>query len=146
MTEGLPAPFRLRMASHLELVRPFRKMLEALLAAQGWSEDAIEDAALVATEVVQNAVEHGSRHDGSEWIDVDLELAPGALVLSAGDPGTGRSVGEFLARDVTTAPDLESARGRGLYLIHRLSARFERRRLEDGGSLVRVRLTCGEDA
>lgn len=144
MTEGLPAPFRLRMASHLELVRPFRKMLEGLLHAQGWDEEAVEDAALVATEVVQNAVEHGTRHDGREWVDVDLELHPGELVLAATDPGTGRSVVDFLARDVTAPPDLEAPRGRGLYLIHRMTAHFERRQLPGGGCLVRVRMTCGE--
>jgi serine/threonine-protein kinase RsbW len=146
MTEGLPAPLRLRLASHLELVRPIRKMIEALLAGQGWEEDAVEDAALVVTEVVQNAVEHGSKHDGSEWIELEVELLPGALLLSATDPGTGRSVAEFLARDVAAPPDLESPRGRGLYLIHRMSARFERVRLGDGGCRVRVRITCGGDA
>jgi anti-sigma regulatory factor (Ser/Thr protein kinase) len=121
-------------------------MLEALLLGQGWGEEALEDAALVATEVVQNAIEHGSRHDGSEAVDVTLEVGSDLLVLTVCDPGTGRDVGQFLARDVSVPPDIESPRGRGLYLIHRLSACFDRQRTAAGGCLVRVRLTCGGDA
>lgn len=139
MTEGLPGAISIRLASHLAMVRPFRKMLESLLLAQGWDEDAVEDAALVATEVVQNAVEHGSRADGTEAIDVRLHLEADTCTLDVTDPGSGHDPDQLLARDVTLPPDLASPRGRGLYLIHRLSARFDRLRAGPG-CLVRVRL------
>jgi anti-sigma regulatory factor (Ser/Thr protein kinase) len=139
MIEGLPGALSIRIASDLAMVRPFRKMFEALLAAQGWGEEPVEDAALVATEVVQNAIEHGSRGDGSEEVQIVLGLGSGVCVLAVTDPGTGRDPDLLLARDVTLPPDLASPRGRGLFLIHRMSARFERLR-SGSGCLVRVRL------
>lgn len=143
MTEGLPGALSIRIASHLAMVRPFRKMFEALLGGQGWAEEPVEDAALVATEVVQNAVEHGSRNDGSEEIQVVIGLGPGLCVLAVTDPGTGRDPDLLLQRDVTLPPDLASPRGRGLFLIHRMSARFERMR-SGPGCCVRVRLEVAE--
>lgn len=140
MPEGLPGALCLRLPTHLAVVRPFRKMLEGLLAAQGWGEEEVEDAALVATEVVQNAIEHGSRNDGRETVDVRLVLEAQAVGLEVSDPGTGKDPRLVLVRDVTVPPDLESSRGRGLFLIHRLSARFDRLLTEAGGFRIRVRL------
>ena len=143
MTEGLPGALSLQLPSDLSLVRPFRKMFEGLLAGQAWSEESVEDAALVATEVVQNAIEHGSRNDGSERIEVRIVMLPGGCQLEVFDPGTGKTPQALLTRDVSLPPDLESPRGRGLYLIHRMSVSFER--LRAGlGCCVRVRLEVSE--
>jgi anti-sigma regulatory factor (Ser/Thr protein kinase) len=140
MPEGLPDSLLLRLPTDLAFVRPFRKMLEGLLAAQGWTEEGVEDAALVATEVVQNAIEHGSRNDGTETVDARVTVDPDGLLLEVKDPGTGKDPRLLLSRDVAQTPDLEAARGRGLFLIHRLSARFDRLLHEGGGCLIRVRL------
>lgn len=140
MLDGLPDPLHVRLPSDLAFVRPFRKMLEGLLAGQSWPEDAIEDAALVATEVVQNAIEHGSRADGHEAVTVLLWPTPEGLDLEVTDPGTGKDPQEVLRRDVTVPPDLTSPRGRGLFLIHTLSARFDRVLAPGGGCLIRVHL------
>lgn len=141
MLQGLPDAIAVRLPSDLVYVRPFRKMLEGLLVGQAWPEECLEDAALVATEVVQNAIEHGSRNDGREHVDVRLLARPDGLRLEVTDPGTGKDPGALILRDVTVPPDLDSPRGRGLFLIHTLSARFERTRAGGGGCLVRVLLT-----
>jgi anti-sigma regulatory factor (Ser/Thr protein kinase) len=146
MPEGLPDAVRLRLPTHLAFVRPFRKMLEGLLAAQGWSEESVEDAALVATEVVQNAIEHGSRNDGTETVEASVRIEPDAVLLEVKDPGTGKDPRTFLARNVTVPPDLEAARGRGLFLIHRLSAGFDRALHAGGGCLIRVRMAWEGEA
>ena len=140
MPEGLPDSLLLSVPTHLAFVRPFRKMLEGLLAAQGWSEEEVEDAALVGTEVIQNAIEHGSKNDGTERIDARLTVEADGVVLEVRDPGTGKDPRILLEKDVARPPDLEAPRGRGLFLVHRLTARFERLRDEGGGCMVRVRL------
>lgn len=140
MPEGLPDSLLLRLPTDLAFVRPFRKMLEGLLSAQGWSEESVEDAALVATEVVQNAIEHGSRNDGTESVEARVAVDAGGLLLEVSDPGTGKDPRALLGKDVARPPDLEAARGRGLFLIHRLSARFDRLLHEGGGCMIRVRL------
>lgn len=140
MLQALPDAIAVRLPSDLVYVRPFRKMLEGLLVGQAWSEDCLEDAALVATEVVQNAIEHGSRNDGREHVDIRLEARADGLLLEVRDPGTGRDPRALILRDVTVPPDMESPRGRGLFLIHTLSARFERALTTGGGCLIRVLL------
>ena len=140
MPDGLPDALLLRLPSDLAFVRPSRKMIEALLAGQGWSEEDLEDVALVATEIVQNAIEHGSRNDGGELVDARITVEARAVLLEVSDPGTGKDPRLVLQRDVTVPPGLDQPRGRGLFLIHRLTARFDRLLTASGGCLIRVRL------
>ncbi len=114
-------------------------MLEALLLAQGWLEDDVEDAALVVTEIVQNAVEHGSKCDGSESVEVTCLLTGDALEIEVEDPGTGKDPHEALERDVTAPVPLDATRGRGLFLIDRLCGQFDRSLNDNGGMRIRVR-------
>lgn len=140
MTAALPGVVRIRFTTRLEMVRPLRKILVAVLAAQGWPEEALEDAALVATEVLQNAVEHGSLHDGREEVALALTVLEDACELEVHDPGTGKGPHSLLGRDPAQPPDPSSDRGRGLFLVHRLAVALERRQ-EGTGACVRVRLS-----
>ena len=143
MPEGTPSALRIRIPTDLLFVRFVRKMLEGLLASEGWGEEDVADAGLVATEVIQNAVEHGSRNDGSEAVEVACSFeggTPASLVVEVSDPGTGKGPQSLLARDVTHPPPDASSRGRGLYLVHRMSHTMDRERGGGGGSVVRVRL------
>jgi anti-sigma regulatory factor (Ser/Thr protein kinase) len=129
------------------MVRPVRRVLEGLLTAEGWTEDDVADVGLVATEVIQNAVEHGSRNDGAEEVVVRCALVGREVVIEVLDPGTGKGTRSLLERDVTVPPPVESSRGRGLYLVHRMARGMDRLHVEEGGSLVRVRFrgTAPED-
>jgi len=140
MPEGLPAPIRLVLVTDLVFVRAARKMVESLLVAQGWEEEFVEEAALVATELVQNAIEHGSRNDGTEVVDLLLRLDDAGIALEMSDPGTGKDPRLLLERDVTAPVPLDASRGRGLFLINRLATRFERSRDPQGGCRVRARM------
>ena len=139
MPQSLPAPLRIQVPTDLLYVRPVRKMLEALLHAQGWPEDDVDDAALIITEIVQNAVEHGSRADGQETVDISFHARDDAVDLVVVDPGSGQDPAAVLERDVERPVPLDEARGRGLFLIHRLAARFERSISAGGGLRVSAR-------
>lgn len=143
MPDGLPHPFRIDIPSDLAFVRPVRKMLEGLLYAQGWEEDDVDDASLIVTEIVQNAVEHGSRGDGSERIFVTVYPHEAAVDLEVRDPGTGKDPALAVTRDVTEPVPMDEPRGRGLFLIHRLSVGFERTIDETGGLCIRARKEIG---
>ena len=146
MPEGLPLPVRLEIPSDLVFVRPVRKMVEGLLYAQGWEEDDVDDATLIITEIVQNAVEHGSRSDGKESILIDIHMEPEAVDMLVIDPGTGRNPKTALERDVETPPPMDDPRGRGLFLIYRLAGMLERTIAEGGGLRIRARkeISMGE--
>lgn len=143
MPDGLPQAFQIHVPADLAFVRPVRKMLEGLLYGQGWEEDDVDDASLILTEILQNAVEHGSRADGAERIEVIVEACDGALEVEVRDPGTGKDPHLAIDRDVTAAVPMEEPRGRGLFLIHRLSARFEREIIPAGGLRIRARKETG---
>jgi anti-sigma regulatory factor (Ser/Thr protein kinase) len=162
MPDAPPTVLDVRIRTQLDLVRPVRKVIEALLASLGWSEDDVADVGLVATEVIQNAVEHGSKNDGSETVEVRCWLDGGeaiagapeeadwkagskagskaGLIVEVADPGTGKGADSLLSRDVTVPPPEDSSRGRGLYLVHRMAARMDRGRMPGGGSVVSVLL------
>jgi len=140
MPDGLPAPVRLVLVTDLVFVRAARKMLEGLLNAQGWEEETVEEVALVATELVQNAIEHGSKNDGTETSELVMWLEDDAVILEMIDPGTGKDPSILLDRDVEQPVPLDAARGRGLFLVNRLARRFERSRSDNGGCRVRARM------
>jgi anti-sigma regulatory factor (Ser/Thr protein kinase) len=119
-------------------------MLEALLEAQGWEEEQVDDAALLVTEIVQNAVEHGSRADGTEAVEVRLRLEASAVEMECVDPGSRGRATDVVLRDVTRPVPLDQARGRGLFLIHRLATTLMREVDAGGGLRIRVRLELGE--
>jgi anti-sigma regulatory factor (Ser/Thr protein kinase) len=143
MPDSLPAPIRVQVPTDLAYVRPIRKMLEALLYAQGWEEDDVDDAALMITEIVQNAVEHGSTADGRETVDIRLHARADGVELIVEDPGSGQDPREALERDVEKPVPLDEARGRGLFLIHRLAAECELSLGRSGGLRVCARKEVG---
>lgn len=144
MSDPVRPAFDARIPTRLEVVGPLRRVLEALLASLGWSEDDTADAGLIATEVIQNAVEHGSRNDGGEEVAIRCRIDGKVVTLDVTDPGTGKGPDSLLQRDVTVAPPMDSSRGRGLYLVHRMSREMDRGRTDVGGSFVRVRMTPAE--
>ena len=117
-------------------------MIEGLLVAQNWPKEAVEEVVLVATELVQNAIEHGSRCDGSEEAEVRLVLDDSSVTVEVWDPGTGKDPQILLDRDVTKPVPLDEPRGRGLFLINRLANSLERGRRPEHGCSVRVRMEC----
>jgi anti-sigma regulatory factor (Ser/Thr protein kinase) len=120
-------------------------MVEGLLLSQGWVEDDVDDASLMITEIVQNAVEHGSRADGQESIQVELRMESNSVEFVVIDPGTGDDPALALKRDVETRPSLDDPRGRGLYLIFRLAYEMDRSIAKGGGLCVRARKVATTD-
>ncbi len=144
-SDARPVSLVVVMPSSLELVGPVRRIVEGLLASQGWGEEDVADVGLVATEVLQNAVEHGSRNDGAEAVRVEVVVEGAELRMDVDDPGTGKGPESLLARDVTVPPPLDSSRGRGLYLVHRMSHDLRREHRPDGGGRVRVGFRPAEE-
>ena len=142
MPHPLSAPIWIVVPTNLEFVRPGRKMIEALLYAQEWEEDDVEEAALVATELIQNAIEHGSRNDGTEQARIRVSVSESSVEFVVVDPGTGKDPDGLIDRDVNAPVPLDSPRGRGLFLINRLAVDFVRGRDDDGGARVKARLEC----
>ena len=143
-SDARPVSLVVEIPSSLDFVGPVRRVLEGLLASHGWGEEDVADVGLVATEVLQNAVEHGSRNDGAEAVRVACTVKGTEILIDVDDPGSGKGPQSLLARDVTVPPPVDSSRGRGLYLVHRMAHELHREHRVDGGGRVRVRFCPAE--
>ncbi|PJE96073.1 ATP-binding protein [Streptomyces carminius] len=84
-----------------------------------------DDLCLLTSELVTNAIRHGTRREAGELIELVLWPADGHYWLAVSDPGTGRPV--------LTRPDADSESGRGLLLVDSLATAWT----------IRPRPTCG---
>ncbi|MER6049779.1 ATP-binding protein [Streptomyces sp. NPDC001793] len=73
-----------------------------------------DDIALLTSELVTNAVRHGTRCDEEQLVELVLWPADGHYWLAVSDPGEGRPA--------VRMPTLDARRGRGLTLVDAVSA------------------------
>ncbi|UJB44714.1 ATP-binding protein [Streptomyces sp. A1-5] len=92
--------------------RARQAVTQALLA--GNSTQLAEDIALLTSELVTNAVRHGTRYDEEQLVELILWPADGHYWLAVSDPGAGRPV--------LRAATPDARRGRGLALVDAVSA------------------------
>lgn len=82
------------------------------------SADRMDDARLLVSELVTNAVMHGGVRDGAPSIEVCVRVLPGSAAVSVQDEGAG-----FMASDlVGSRPGVPGRRG--LELVAALADRF----------------------
>ncbi|MCW2623028.1 MAG: ATP-binding region ATPase domain protein [Frankiales bacterium] len=122
--QRLPAAHRLPVAHEPAAVSRVRHDMVIDLTARDVPASVVDDAALVISELVGNAVSHGTPlSDGS--LSVSWELTTHSLRLEVSDGGTGPA---RLPR--SASPDAEG--GRGLRLVDAVSRRWGVRRVRDG--------------
>ncbi len=93
-----------------------RTKLAAFLTQNGASSDVIDDALIVLSEMIANAVSHGvPGPDGT--MEIRWSIAKGLLELSVTDGGRGASL-----KPVDF--DADSLSGRGLSIINRVADRW----------------------
>jgi len=114
--EGVVA---LSFSANMQYVRPVRHFIQSLCKLAEYTEDEADEIQLVATEILNNSIEHGSDGPDDE-IDIMMRVTAAEFRFEVTDPGKGGSVFADAALDrADRMPDLEAPRGRGLYLIKR---------------------------
>jgi anti-sigma regulatory factor (Ser/Thr protein kinase) len=106
-------------SANMQYVRPVRHFIHALCKLAEYGDEESEEIQLVATEILNNCIEHGSTGPDDE-IDVNLVITPTQFRFDVLDPGKGGE--QFPAKALKRAeqmPDIEEPRGRGLFLIKR---------------------------
>lgn len=121
-----------RVPTDLDVVEEAVDLVARHCLASGVSpRDARFVVRVVLCEALANAILYGNRLDPSKEIDVNVQVEEGWLELCVTDEGQG-----FDPRampDPTAAPDPESDRGRGLYLIRQL---VDEVRFNDRGNAI----------
>lgn len=99
-----------------------------------------DEILLALSELVQNAVEHGAQGRADATIRVRMAFTAGNIVFEVEDSFTSEAIAQDLARRLAEAglpDDLESERGRGLFLVQAMMDRVEVLPLAQGGIVVR---------
>ncbi|MDT0343095.1 ATP-binding protein [Streptomyces litchfieldiae] len=86
--------------------------------------------ALLATELVTNAIRHGACPEDDELVELVLWPADGHYWLAVSDPGTGNR------RPAVACPDADSENGRGLLLVDHLATAWNVRPRPVSGTSV----------
>jgi anti-sigma regulatory factor (Ser/Thr protein kinase) len=114
-------------------VRLARTHTHRRLTLWNWPGD-IEDAVLVTSELVANAVRHGKVPGHEVWLRVAVDEENAGLTIDVSDPTPAFPV-------VRKAPGAEN--GRGLLVVAALSASLDWFLRGDIGKTVRVQLAVG---
>jgi anti-sigma regulatory factor (Ser/Thr protein kinase) len=95
-----------------------RRRICAEMRSMGIEDEAIDDAALVITELVTNAIKHGSPLPG-RWLQVTWDMDVESVEIAVSDGGSGSGT-----RPRATRPSLSAMGGRGLEIVETLSYRW----------------------
>ena len=101
-----------------------RQHLSSFLHDQGMAQPVMDDALVVISELVSNAVRHATPQVGG-GLDVSWALADGALVLTVEDGGSSRE-------PHVVAAQAEAEGGRGLSIVSVLTRRWWVEQQADG--------------
>ncbi len=113
--EGVVA---LSFSANMQYVRPVRHFIHALCLLAEYEDSETQAIELVATEILNNSIEHGSSGPADE-IAVLMRVTTAEFCFQVTDPGRGGA--EFADSALSRAdhmPEIEQPRGRGLFLIH----------------------------
>lgn len=133
MTASVAREWSMDYAMVYGSVRLARIHVRRHLTAMGWRGD-VEDAALIASELVSNAISHG-RIVGELLTVRAAVLEDGSLLLDVFDP-----VREFPRFGEATHPPNDAEGGRGLLVVRALGATVSWFLHQDTGKTVRAHL------
>jgi anti-sigma regulatory factor (Ser/Thr protein kinase) len=94
-----------------------RRRITAEMRSLGVDDEAIDDAAIVITELVTNAIKHGSPLPG-RWLEVTWDMDTETVEIAVSDGGGSRT------RPRANQPSLSAMGGRGLGIVDTLSDRW----------------------
>lgn len=108
---------RMRAPADAEQVRPLVAAARAVLASVLGEVDVSNDLELVAAELLNNAVEHGSGDPGDE-IELALEVDADRVLMSVSNAGAADAC--FVPRAEPSLPEELAEGGYGRFLVHQL--------------------------
>jgi anti-sigma regulatory factor (Ser/Thr protein kinase) len=108
----------LSFSADMRFVRAVRHFIGALCTQAEYEEEEADSIALVATEILNNSIEHGCSSTADE-VQISLVVTPSLFRFECVDAGRGgASFAKNAPQRAQVMPDLEESRGRGLFLIN----------------------------
>ncbi len=94
------------------------EFVERFLKRNGVDESAIADIAISVSELVNNALSHGSRWSPDKWILIVIEREDGTVTISVTDSGSGFDPDDI--DDPLADENLLKETGRGIFIVRAL--------------------------
>lgn len=88
-----------------------------------FSESAMDDICIAATEIINNAIHHGNKSDNKKNVTLIISVEKGIFRLTVKDEGKGFNPKDI--KDPLSPENLLSEGGRGIYLVHKLMDNVE---------------------
>jgi len=130
----------LEIPADLARIGQVRKFATQVMTRYRIPKRAADEILLALSELVQNAVEHGAHGHEDATVRVRMAFDAGSVVFEVEDSFTSEQTAVELRRRLAEAglpDDLESERGRGLFLVQAMMDRVEVVPLAQGGVVVR---------
>lgn len=128
----------LSFSANMRFVRPVRHFIGALCTLADYGEDEADEIALVATEILNNSIEHGCRTPDDQ-VEVTMIVTPELFRFEVLDAGSGGpEFASHAAQRAKIMPDLEESRGRGLFLINNFMDELDVSYDPDSGTCFKV--------
>jgi anti-sigma regulatory factor (Ser/Thr protein kinase) len=132
MTRHLPREHMLDIPAAVQALHQIRVFIDAIIQEAGLDEAERAAFELAVTEVVSNAIRHGSPQGAEDRVTLNVVEEETRIVVTIRDHGVG-----FVPERITLPdPHTFADHGRGLYLIHALADEVEYSRTD--GTTVRL--------
>ena len=133
MKEGFVLVDKLSIPSEFTAISKVETLVDNVCERLSVKEDYYGNVLIAVTEAVNNAIEHGNKHDAS--VNVELHVGDKELdfCFKVKDQGTGFDFKNL--PDPTSPENIEKENGRGIYLMRSLAEAVE---FEDNGRSVNI--------
>jgi serine/threonine-protein kinase RsbW len=110
--------------------------LDSRLRQAGFPDELLADVAVSVSEVVNNAVMHGNRHDPAKKVTVDLDIQTDRVAISVQDEGRGFDPDRL--PDPVAKENLMREVGRGLFIVRAYMDEVHFEMIEGQGLRIRM--------
>jgi serine/threonine-protein kinase RsbW len=124
-----------RLASDIDQAHRLLERFEVALHEAGWEGRDLFHVRTASEEGLVNAIEHGNKRDPKKFVDVVFRVSPEVCFVQITDQGSGFC--RRALKDCTADENLDTPRGRGVWLIEQLMSDSEYN--ERGNQLTMVR-------
>ena len=131
-----PESLKSRIVIHSDprLIREVDEFIEARLRRLGLDDSIIADIAICATEIVNNAIEHGNKEDPEKRVVLEMDQTGDSITITISDEGTFFDF-EGIQSPVAEENLLREV-GRGIFIVRQLMDSVHIRQGDNGGTVV----------
>jgi len=120
--------------SSLEYLTDVDVFVEGILRGYGTDESTIADIAISVSELVNNAVAHGSQADEEKLVKVGISREDNTVSITVSDEGTGFCPDEIA--DPLADENLLKEVGRGIFIVRSLMDQVDIDATDDGTTIT----------